>query len=345
MVPFPRSPAVRLAILAVVVAIAVWLVIWHGPNTSRVADAFEAVSWTWVAIAVGLNLLSVAVRTSSWRVIILQAIPKPWPSWRVVFSAFCVGLLGNVALPGRVGELARVAVITRHLRRRPGTWATIVGTVFAHRLFDVVAATGLVVYVLYTSRIPDWAKPALAVVIGVGLGLLIAAFLLARRHPQPTQEAPEGAGAVRRLIAMARAGLTVLRRPAPAVWALCFQLLGWTAQLFAVWAAMVAFQIHAGVHAAALILLLMNVVTLFPFWPGNVGLLQAAIAFALLSYGVAYAHGFAFGIGLQAIEASVGVGLGLFYLAHEGFSFAMLRRMPEVTDVEMEEDGRVERIA
>jgi uncharacterized membrane protein YbhN (UPF0104 family) len=345
MVPFPRSPAVRLAILAVVVAIAVWLVIWHGPDTSRVADAFEAVSWTWVAIAVGLNLLSVVVRTSSWRVIILQAIPKPWPSWRVVFSAFCVGLLGNVALPGRVGELARVAVITRHLRRRPGTWATIVGTVFAHRLFDVVAATGLVVYVLYTSRIPDWAKPALAVVIGVGLGLLIAAFLLARRHPQPTQEAPEGAGAVRRLIAMARAGLTVLRRPAPAVWALCFQLLGWTAQLFAVWAAMVAFQIHAGVHAAALILLLMNVVTLFPFWPGNVGLLQAAIAFALLSYGVAYPHGFAFGIGLQAIEASVGVGLGLFYLAHEGFSFAMLRRMPEVTDVEMEEDGRVERIA
>jgi len=341
----PHSPMVRLAILALAVAITVALVIWHGPDTDLVANAFEAVTWSWVAIAVGLNLLSVVVRTSSWRVIILQAIPKPWPSWRVVFSAFCVGLLGNVALPGRVGELARVAVITRHLRRRPGTWATIVGTVFAHRLFDVVAATGLVVYVLYTSRIPDWAKPALAVVIGVGLGLLIAAFLLARRHPQPTREAPEDSGAVRRLIAMARAGLTVLRRPAPAIWALCFQLLGWTAQLLAVWAAMLAFNIHAGVHAAALVLLLMNVVTLFPFWPGNVGLLQAAIAFALLSYGVSYAHGFAFGVGLQAIEASVGVGLGLFYLAREGFSFANLRRMPDVTDVEVEEDGRVERIA
>jgi len=341
----PQSPMVRLAILALAVAITVALVIWHGPDTDLVANAFEAVTWSWVAIAVGLNLLSVVVRTSSWRVIILQAIPKPWPSWRVVFSAFCVGLLGNVALPGRVGELARVAVITRHLRRRPGTWATIVGTVFAHRLFDVVAATGLVVYVLYTSRIPDWAKPALAVVIGVGLGLLIAAFLLARRHPQPTREAPEDSGAVRRLIAMARAGLTVLRRPAPAIWALCFQLLGWTAQLLAVWAAMIAFQINAGVHAAALVLLLMNVVTLFPFWPGNVGLLQAAIAFALLSYGVSYAHGFAFGVGLQAIEASVGVGLGLFYLAREGFSFANLRRMPDVTDVEVEEDGRVERIA
>ncbi|HKO75123.1 MAG TPA: lysylphosphatidylglycerol synthase transmembrane domain-containing protein [Gaiellaceae bacterium] len=341
----PQSPAGRFALLGVLTGIAIALVVWRGPDTDLVANAFEAVTWSWVAIAVGLNLLSVVVRSSAWRVIILQAIPKPWPSWRVVFSAFCVGLLGNVALPGRVGELARVAVITRHLRRRPGTWATIVGTVFAHRLFDVVSATGLVVYVLYTSRIPDWTKPALAVVLGVGLGLLIAAFLLARRNPQPAQDAPEGSGAVRRLIAMARAGLTVLRRPAPAVWALFFQLLGWTAQLLAVWAAMLAFNIHAGVHAAALVLLLMNVVTLFPFWPGNVGLLQAAIAFALLSYGVSYPHGFAFGVGLQAIEASVGVGLGLFYLAREGFSFAMLRRMPDVTDVEMDEDGRVERIA
>jgi len=345
MVRLPQSRWVRLALLAAGFVIAAVLLAWRWPDTDLVSNAFEAVTWSWVAIAVGINLMSVMVRASAWRVVILQAIPRPWPSWRLVLSAFSVGLLGNVALPGRVGEVARVAVITRHLRRRPGTWATIVGTVFAHRLFDVVAATGLVVYVLYTSRIPDWAKPALAVVIGVGFGLLIAAFLLARGHPQPVQEEGEDWGAVRRLIAMARAGLTVLRRPAPAVWALCFQLLGWTAQLLAVWAAMLAFEIHAGVQAAALVLLLMNVVTLFPFWPGNVGLLQAAIAFALLSYGISYAHGFAFGVGLQAIEASVGVGLGLFYLAREGFSFAMLRRMPDMSDVDVEEDGRVERIA
>ena len=39
----------------------------------------------------------------------------------------------------------------------------------------------------------------------------------------------------------------------------------------------------------------------------------------------------------------MGVGLGLVFLAREGFSFAMLKRMPEVTDVEIDE--RVERIA
>ena len=329
-------------LVAAVLAAAVALVIWHSPDLSLLARAFSAVSWNWFVFAVVINLVSVVVRSSAWRVVIDQAIPPPTPRRRVVFSAFCVGLLGNAALPGRVGELARVAVITRHLRRLPGTWATIVGTVFAHRLFDVVAAVGLVLYVLYPARIPDWAEPALAIAIGVGLGLLLAGFLLARRHHRPLHEE---LGPVRRVLRMARHGLTVLRRPAPAVLALIFQLLGWTAQVFAVWAAFRAFQIELGIPAAALVLLLINVVTIFPFWPGNVGLVQAAVAFALLSYGVDYPHGFAFGIGLQVIEASVGVGLGLFFLAREGFSFAMLRRMPEVTEMDVDEDERVERIA
>ena len=89
----------------------------------------------------------------------------------------------------------------------------------------------------------------------------------------------------------------------------------------------------------------MNLVMIFPFWPGNVGLLQAAVAAALLSYGVSYAHGIVFGIGLQAIEASVGIGLGFLFLAREGFTFAMLKQMPEMTDVDVDEDERVERIA
>ncbi len=55
------------------------------------------------------------------------------------------------------------------------------------------------------------------------------------------------------------------------------------------------------------------------------------------SYSVAYAHGVAFGFGLQAIEASVGIGVGLLFLAREGLSFAMLRVMPSAEQAEMGE--------
>jgi glycosyltransferase 2 family protein len=342
MSPLKRSRLVRSLVVIVPLGLAVALVAWHGPDVGPLERAFRYMRWEWVAAAVLLNLFSVVVRSEAWRTIIKQAIPPPPPAHRTVFSAFCVGLLGNAALPGRVGELARVAVITRHLRRRPGTWATIAGTVFSHRLFDFVVAVPLVVYVLYAAKLPDWAVPALAVVSGVGLGLLLAAFLLARREHKPVHES---LSLTRRLLRMARAGLAVLRRPGPAVEALALQTLGWTAQLFAVYTTFLAFNIEASITAAALVLVMMNVAMAFPFWPGNVGLVQAAVALALLPYGVNYGRGVLFGIGLQAIEVSVGVGLGLFFLAREGFSFTMLRRMPEVTEAPLDEDERVERIA
>ena len=93
-----------------------------------------------------------------------------------------------------------------------------------------------------------------------------------------------------------------------------------------------AFHIYLPFAAAGLVLVLMNVATIFPLWPGNVGLVQAAVALPLVQYGVAYARGFAFGIGLQAIEASVGVGVGLIFLAREGLSYAMLKEFPEATE-------------
>jgi hypothetical protein len=52
-------------------------------------------------------------------------------------------------------------------------------------------------------------------------------------------------------------------------------------------------------------------------------------------YGVAKANGIAFGFGLQAIEASVGVSVGLLFLAREGLSIAMLRVMPDVGQAEV----------
>ena len=101
-----------------------------------------------------------------------------------------------------------------------------------------------------------------------------------------------------------------------------------------------AFDIHAPLPAAGLVLLLMNVATIFPLWPGNIGLLQAAVALPLVQYGVAYSTGFAFGIVLQVIEMSVGVGVGLIFLAREGLSFATLREMPDAVEaVEAVEDA------
>lgn len=321
----PRSPWVRAAIVVATLAIAAVVVWWRGPSWGLVVDAFTIVAWRWILVALLLNLLSVVARAAAWRAVIDQAMPPPHPTSGQVFSSFSIGLLANAALPARAGELVRIGVLRRHLPPRRGLWATLAGTVFAHRVFDLVAVTLLVVYVLVQARIPAWAVTSLVVLVALGAVLLGVAVAAARRH---TVDVERELGRIRELVTMARHGLGVMRSPLAAAGAILGQIVGWSLQLLAVWAAMHAFRIDEPLAAAALVLLLMNVAAIFPLWPGNVGLVQAAVALPLVPYGIQYAHGFAFGIGLQAIELSVGVGAGLVFLAREGISFAALRLLP-----------------
>src|SRR5205823_656192 len=130
------------------------LLYFRGPDWKAVGDAFTYVRWDLVVAAVGWNLLSVVVRSMAWRTVIEQAIEPPHPPYRLVFAAFSVGLFANVVLPGRVGELARIAVLTRRLPPREGLWARLLGTVVAHRMFDLVPALLLIVYVLIYAQLP-----------------------------------------------------------------------------------------------------------------------------------------------------------------------------------------------
>jgi len=331
-----RNGWIRAAIVLLAAGGVVALLWWRGPAWNGVVDAFQAVEWQWVAAAVGLNLLSVLVRTLAWRTVIVQAMPPPHPSYLLVFSAFSVGLFANAVLPGRIGELARVAVLNRRMPQQ-GTWPILLGTVFAHRVFDLVAMIGLILYVALTAHIPDWAVTSLLAVVVAGVTLFTVAVLSARVGHVTRVE--EGLGAVRKVVRLARYGLGVMRRPAAAGVACFFQVLGWTCQLFAVYTAMRAFGIDKPLPAAGLVLVLMNVATVFPLWPGNVGLVQAAVALPLARYyGVAKAKGIAFGFGLQAIEASVGIGVGLIFLAREGLSFAMLKVMPDMAQAEVPDE-------
>jgi uncharacterized protein (TIRG00374 family) len=203
-----RESRWQLLVPLLLTLVAIVLVWWRGPEWGVVRDAFDAVQWEWVAAAIGLNLLSVVVRAAAWNVAIKQAMPPPHPRFRHVFSAFCVGLFANVVLPGRVGELARVAALSPRLPAREGTFPTLVGSVFAHRVFDLFPAITLVVWVLFAAKLPHWAITSLVIALAVGLGMLAFAVLSARRHHKG---ALDELGTIRTLIERARVGLAVMR--------------------------------------------------------------------------------------------------------------------------------------
>jgi uncharacterized protein (TIRG00374 family) len=327
-----RSGWTQLVVALVALVLAFAVIWWRGPEWGAVLEAFQLVIWSWIIFAFLLNVGSTLFRALSWRLTVGQALPpEHQPKLIHVLSSFGVGLLANAVVPGRLGELARVATLRRHLPDAPpGTSATLVGTVFAHRLFDLVPASILVVWVLLTAEVPHWAVVSFVIAAFVGFALFTVAWLGAKRHHRPVVS--EGMGSIRQLVGMGRQGLAVLKEPVPLAGAVLLQCLGWLMQLLAVYAAMQAFDIDAPLPAAGLVLVRMNVATIVPLWPGNVGLVQAAVALPLRNYGVPYATGFAYGLALQAIEMACGIGLGLLAIAREGISFAMLRRMEDEED-------------
>jgi uncharacterized membrane protein YbhN (UPF0104 family) len=332
-----RSGWAQSLIALAVLVLALVVIWWRGPDWGSVFDAFKVVIWSWIVLAFLLNVVSTLFRALSWRLTVGQALPpEHQPKLVHVLSSFGVGLLANAVVPGRLGELARVATLRRHLPDAPpGTSATLVGTVIAHRLFDLVPAAILVVWVLLTAEVPHWAVVSITIAAAVGFALFTVAWLGARRHDRPVVS--EGMGSVRQLLGMGRQGLSVLKAPVPLAGAIFLQCMGWLMQLLAVYVAMQAFGIDAPLPAAGLVLVLMNIATIVPLWPGNIGLVQAAVAIPLRNYGVPYAIGFAYGLALQAIEIACGVALGLIAIAREGISFAVLRRMEE--DEESAEDA------
>lgn len=326
-----RNPWVRGLLVTTLFVLALLAIWWRGPDWNTVYHAFDFVAWRWVVAGVLLNLLSVVARAFAWRLTIDQALPEPRPRFGQVFSAFGIGLLGNAVLPARAGELARVAVLRRHVPHGRGTSATLLGTVFAHRLFDLFPVAVLVTWVLLTAKLPHWAVTSLIIFGLVAAALLVVAVASARTGAGRVHD---GMGGLRALLVMAGQGLAVLRRPVAAFGAAVFQFVGWLMQLFAVWAVMEAFGFDLSLPAAGLVLVLMNIAVIFPLWPGNVGLLQAAVALPLVQYGVDYGTGFAYGLVLQAVEMSVGVGVGLIFLAREGLSLASLQAMEEEQESE-----------
>src|SRR5207302_3657093 len=113
------------------------------------------------------------------------------------------GRPAHAALPARIRARARGPVPTpRPPQQR--AWATLVGTVFAHRVFDLVPVLMLIVYVLAAAKIPQWAVASLIAIVGIGLALFAFAFASARLHYRTIPV--DSMGAVRRILTMARHG-------------------------------------------------------------------------------------------------------------------------------------------
>ena len=334
-----RAPARRTATWRIIAGLALLGVLLELALRSVNVSTVTAVNvaWWWVIAALGLNLLSILLKAVVWKAA-LDTIPhRPRFHYAHVVPALFIGFLLNTLLPARLGEIGRVAVLQRRLKL-VGTDvpnATLAGSLVAEQIVLAIALVLIMMLQLPFVNVPARFENMILAFGGVVIVVLLAVIALevfsrkSRRKVRPDYAFARGQQALAMLHPIARGmqqGQTVLRRPRTAAWALAAGLTSWAAQIGGIYAALAAADIHPTIGAAGLVFLVSTLVQLFPFWPGNIGLFQAAVAQVLVqAYPIDFPHAIAFAVGLQVIEVSLGVGLGFWFLSREGLSLSEVR--------------------
>jgi peptidoglycan/xylan/chitin deacetylase (PgdA/CDA1 family)/uncharacterized membrane protein YbhN (UPF0104 family) len=335
-----RAPAKRTATWRIIAGLLLFAVLLELALRTVDISTVSAVDivWWWVGVALILNLISIVLKAAVWKAA-LDTIPDhPKFLYAHVIPALFVGFLLNTLLPARLGEIGRVSVLRRRLRMTgievPN--ATLAGSVVAEQIVLAIALVAIMVLQLPFVNIPARFEHMILAFGGVIIVVLLAVIGLetfsrrgGNRRSRADIALARGHQAAAMLYGIARGlhqGQTVLRRPRTALFALVAGLVSWAAQIGGIYAALAAADIHPTIGRAGLVFLVSTLVQLFPFWPGNVGLFQGAVAQVLVqAYPIDFPHAIAFAVGLQVIEVSLGVGLGFWFLSREGLSLSEVR--------------------
>src|SRR6266542_3983829 len=292
-----------LAAGAVVSGVCLWLLI-RSIDVTRVAEAISQADGRWLLLAVGLISLSIALRCWRWQLLFL---PADHVSFYGAFGSTMIGYMLNTVLPGRVGELARAALIsqTEHV----GT-ARALGTILVEKILDVLVL--LLLLGALTAFLPLPAEVSAAGVTAAVLFGIVAVVFFALTQVRGSvvrwvERYLDGVPALRRIRPSVLADLVLssadsLRRPrllvlhivlAPLMWAIAFLTVGATLR---------AFGIDVPWTAPALVLAMTNLGMTVPSAPGYVGVYHYIATLALGLFAVDRDVAAAFAVTLHAIS-------------------------------------------
>lgn len=287
-----RLIATALPLLALAVLAATPNVL--GRQLAAAAAALTHASPGWLWLAVGGFLASIVCTAFSWR----SAIVATGASIGHFDAAarYGVGCLVNTFVPASLGDAARVALLAQKVDVANGFW-TIGGAAAS-----VAALRGVTLSVLIaaaaglTGALPLW---PIAVICAAAVLVLLVAHALWRRHPQG--RIGHFLGAFEALVRAPRAAAAVLS------WSFASQ----TARLLAAAAVAAALGVPHPLLAAVVIMPTLQLATILPITPGNIGVATGAVALALQARGVGIEQALATGLAYHAAETLVGVAFGV----------------------------------
>jgi uncharacterized membrane protein YbhN (UPF0104 family) len=279
-------------------------------------EAFAAVAWGALALAVFFHVLKLVLRVRGWQNILRASYPGSHVPFGSVFGGYVAGVGVNSIVPARGGDLVKLYLV--HQRMPGSSYPTLGSTLVVETLFDFVVASGLFFTALALGLLPgvpdlpalpafDWSflveHPRVAAFLGAVLlgGAIIAAAWAARRVVAFKEKVALGFAALHDRRAFLRG-------------VVFWQALSWLSRVACVFFFLRAFHVDATLETTVAVLVVQGLSTVLPFTPGGAGTQQAVLAFAL-GGAAARSTVLAFSFGMQLVTVIVNVVLGFGAIA------------------------------
>ncbi|MFL5482518.1 MAG: lysylphosphatidylglycerol synthase transmembrane domain-containing protein [Gemmatimonadaceae bacterium] len=272
---------------------------WHAAWSSM-----RHASLPLLAAAIGVNLLSVIIKSVRWWLFLR---PTGITSLPLAIRATVAGAGLNNILIASGGDAARVVFVSR---ATGVTSSTVLATMALERLFDPIGFVFLLVFGVLVFELPAqfeaWKVPA-EILLGV-IVLVLVFFVYATRRMKP-EHVPERRAKPRTLKEKIRVYFTTFGRTAGRlatgprfVAAILLSLASWACQLWTFELAAAAAHVNMPLAGSLACLLAINVGLILRATPGNVGFFQFAYALMAEQFGVSRDNAIAVSLLIQTLQ-------------------------------------------
>jgi len=304
-----------------------WLAL-RGVDLREAAAVAWQIDLLWLAAGMLLLAVGTAAKASRWQ---LLFYPTRNLHWLDLLSAMMVGFLVNTVLPARLGELARVYLVSRSGRATP---AHTLSTIVVERVLDSLTLLIFLVAVMPFLPVPDLVQRS-ALTLGLG-GLLVFGLMMAMAlradlglalFAVPLRLVPLRHRAwLTTQLENALRSLSALRNPRVHLAAWGWSLLIWALMGGSVYMFMLAFDLAVPATVAILLVSVLNLGMIIPSSPGYIGVYHFLAVQTLGPFGVTPSLAMSFAVILHLANfGSLSLG-GFICMAREGLSFSDLSK-------------------
>lgn len=301
---------------------------FRGIDLKGVTAGLKAANLSFIIPVMCLLVLMQMLRSYRWGIIMKPIMEIDQIS---LFSVTSVGFLAMVAIPARIGELARPYLIST---KKGVSMSSAVGTVLVERVFDgLTVLTAFFIVVMFTPLPPWLIRGSLffLFVVLVFLGLMF--FLIFKKEASLNVLAPilKIFPGKWRLKLMELAGNLIDGfKIIPHLRSMCYlvflSILIWVIDAVAIYILFFAFDLDLPLSAAFALMVIIILGIAIPTAPGFIGNWHFFCVLGLGLFGIHKTDALVYAIVLHFLSIGVVVILGLAFLPFNRFSLSDIRR-------------------